>query len=292
MIKREDGFTLVELLVASTIMIVVLSATLALFEHFSVDAQSNNAQNDAQDTARIAIDRMARSMRNHAAAAPDQFVGIDKVTDYDLVFQTVDKPKPAGSANSRNVRRVRYCLDSSVSSNERIWEQSQTWTTAATPAVPSTASCPDPAWATKTVIANHIVNTYPATPRPVWTADSAQVSHVASIRTALYIDMDPLRRPDEQPLSTTIFLRNTNQAPDAQFTFLVNQNGSVVLNATGSSDPEGERITYTWYEGSTIIGQGLTSIWSDATQGSHTVTLTVTDQSGLSESSNQTVVIP
>ena len=290
--RREDGFTLVELLTAVSIMAVVLGATLSLFEHFTVTTQRNIAQNDAQDHARTAVDRIVREMRNHGAAAPDQELGIDRATETDLIFQTVDRPKPAGSANSRNVRRVRYCFDSFDPANGRLWFQSQSWTTATTPALPPTASCPSSGWDEERLLVEHIVNRYNGQNRPVFSPDSTQASHVSSIRTSLWIDMDPLELPAEQQLATSIFLRNQNQAPEAAFTFLVSQNGSVVLNATGSSDPEGERIKYTWYQGSTIIGEGLTATWPDPGSGSYTVTLTVTDQSGLNESTSQTVVVP
>ena len=292
MIRREDGFTLVELLTSVSIMAVVLGATLSLFEHFTVTTQRNISQNDAQDRARTALDKIVREMRNHAAAAPDQQLGIDRATETDLIFQTVDRPKPVGSANARNVRRVRYCFDSFDPANGRIWVQSQSWTTAATPAIPPTASCPSSGWDDQRVVADHIVNSYNGQNRPVFFPDSTQVSHVSSIRTSLWIDMDPRKLPAEQQLATSIFLRNQNQAPEGTFTYLVSQNGSVVLNATGSSDPEGERITYNWYQGSELIGQGLTATWPDPGSGSYTVTLTVTDQSGLNESTSQTVVVP
>ena len=119
--RREHGFTLVELLVAVTIMTVVLGATLAVFDVFTKTQNVNQSQNDAQDQARNALDRMERRFRDHAAPAPDQQLGIDKATPYDVVFETVGTPKPAGSQNSRNAQRVRYCLDSSVPTNERIW---------------------------------------------------------------------------------------------------------------------------------------------------------------------------
>lgn len=290
MIKREEGITLIEIMVSITIMIVVISATLFAFERFNVTSSRNLDQNDAQAQARNALDLMAKQLRNHAAPAPDQPLGIDKVGSYDLVFQTVDTAKPAGSLNSRNVRRVRYCFDDSVPGNGKIWTQSQTWTSAATPAVPSTASCPDPAWSSQQVIASRLTNKYNGQTRPVWVPNSADVKHVSSIRTELFADMDPARLPKEQALDTTIYFRNENQAPDATFTYFVSPNGTIVLNATGSSDPEGGRLTYDWYDGNTSAGHGLTTSY-DPGPGTYTITLTVSDETGLSESVSQSITV-
>jgi prepilin-type N-terminal cleavage/methylation domain-containing protein len=291
--SRQEGFTLVELLVAMTVMLIVLFATFGAFEKFTVTSQKNTDQNDQQAQARNALDLLSRQMRNHAAAAPDQQLGIDKAASYDLVFQTVDTPKPGSTANSHNVRRVRYCLDSSVPDNEKLYFQFQEWTTAATPAVPTTLVCPDPAWpGTPRILADHIVNRVNGQNRAVWTPNSAVTSHVSTIETQLYIDLNPARLPSEQGLDTSISLRNENQAPVGTFSASVNANGTVVLNATGSYDPEGDRISYEWRDGSTTIGQELAFTWDDATSGSHDISLIVTDLAGLSETTTQTVVVP
>src|SRR2546423_13473968 len=92
-------------------MIIILGATLTTFEQFVFTSNRNQEHNDSATAARNTLDLLARQLRNHVAAAPDQQLGIDKATPYDIVFQTVDQPKPAGSANLRNVRRGRYCPD-------------------------------------------------------------------------------------------------------------------------------------------------------------------------------------
>jgi type II secretory pathway pseudopilin PulG len=288
----ERGFTLIELLISATLMILVLGATLTTFEHFVVNSNKNQDQNDAASAARNAMDLIARQLRNHAAPAPDQQTGVDRADPYDLIFQTVDGPKPAGSANQKNVRRVRYCLDESVPNNERIWMQSQTWQTAPTPPVPSSVICPDPAWETTSVLLDHVTNKVNGKNRPVWFPNDPVLTHVSSIQTELFVDRDPTRSPPEQRLDTTIFFRNENQPPRAQFSYVISANGSVALNATGSRDPESERVTYQWFDGPDVIGQGLAFTWDDPTSGTHTIKLVVTDSSGLSESTSQQVTIP
>jgi uncharacterized delta-60 repeat protein len=63
---------------------------------------------------------------------------------------------------------------------------------------------------------------------------------------------------------------------------------TVVLDGTGSSDPDNDSLTYEWREGSTLLGNGAT-LSTTLAPGSHTVTLIVTDPSGVS--APDTVVI-
>jgi prepilin-type N-terminal cleavage/methylation domain-containing protein len=287
--RREDGFTLPEVLVAMTIMMIVMLATLVTLDQFFFNAKKTERQNDAQDLARNSLDQIANRMRNDGAAAADQSIGIDKIGAYDVVFQVTAKTKPAGSANTTNTQRERYCLDSSVPTNEKIWRQTQTWTTAATPAIASTASCPDPAWTTQRVMLDHITNRNGGQNRSVWTANGADAAHTSSMRMQVFVDVDPNQPPTEQPLSTTIAFRNLNQPPIAQFSWTPSANGSIALNASGTYDPENDRVTYTWLDGTDVIGQGLAFTWEDVTPGNHSVTLTATDSAGIAESTTQTV---
>jgi type II secretory pathway pseudopilin PulG len=287
---REDGFTLVELLVSASIMIVVLGATLGAFEAFTTQGTVNESANDSQSRARTAIDQLTRKLRNVAAEAPDQQLGIDKATGTDLVFQVVDPTKPSGSLNVKNVRRVRYCLDSTLPTNEKLWTQTQSWTTAATPAVPATASCPDPSWGSQAIVVDHVVNNNGQT-RAVWSFDSSQISHISTVTTKLYVDYNPGKPPPEQELDTSVYLRNENQPPVAQFTYVVNPNLSVDLNASDSYDPESGSISYQWFDGTTPIGQGMAFQWEDPGAACHNVTLTVSDDSGASESTTQNVPV-
>ena len=119
-----------------------------------------------------------------------------------------------------------------------------------------------------------------------------QIKHISQVVTQLFVDRDPTKSPPEQELDSTVAFRNENQAPNATFSYLVNANGSVVLNATGSRDPEGDPLTFTWDDGGTPIGQGLAFTWDGPSSGDHTITLTVTDWSGLSDTSTATVTVP
>ena len=83
------------------------------------------------------------------------------------------------------------------------------------------------------------------------------------------------------------------QMPDADQTVTdTDNNGSqqVTLNGSGSSDPDGSITSYVWKEGSTQIATGVSPSVTLAV-GTHTITLTVTDNGSPALTDTDTVVI-
>src|SRR5439155_11833073 len=119
-LRQESGLLLMELLLASTLLIVVLGATLTSFTTFESNSRINELQNDNQEAVRAAVDQMSRELRNHAVSTQQAPQGIVSLGDYDVVFQSVAPTKPAGSANDQNIDRIRYCLDTSNLRNEKL----------------------------------------------------------------------------------------------------------------------------------------------------------------------------
>jgi hypothetical protein len=82
---------------------------------------------------------------------------------------------------------------------------------------------------------------------------------------------------------------NADAGPDQLVIDYDNSGGELVtLDGSGSSDPNGSITSYVWKEGSTQIATGATPNVT-LTVGSHTITLTVTDNGGLT--ATDTVVI-
>jgi hypothetical protein len=287
--REESGFTLVELLLASVLMLVILGATLTTIDTFGRNADVNNRQNDAQEESRRATEQLAKELRNLASPTDYDPKAIKRAMAQDLIVQSVADTKPAGSLNARNTQFVRYCYDKA---NSRVIRQRLTWTTATDPAFPSSTDCSmsTTGWATYEVVAQNVVNDA----RPLFTYNSTDVLRISEIHTSLYVDVNPGTRPTETSLFTTVFLRNQNRAPVARFS-AVRSGTSIILNGSDSEDPEERALYYEWYKSGSPpqqIGEGIVYIYP-APPGDNTVFLRVKDQADLSnDAPEQTVCIP
>jgi prepilin-type N-terminal cleavage/methylation domain-containing protein len=306
-VREQGGFTLIEMLIASTLMLIVLGASLTGLEQFANTNRVNNEQNDAQETARDSIDKLALQLRNLALPTTLSPNSIDLASSYDLIFKTAEPGR----------RRVRYCLKTDAPASPGtglLYEQTQAaaGVGSADPPVPSTATCPvTPAsggWATATVVADHVVNKVSGKDRPVFffNAPGTQLNKITKVRSDLFIDLDSNRRPAETRISTGIFLRNQNQGPTASFTAAPGGTGTrrFLMNGSDSTDPEGRTLGFFWFIGASpnladtsnctsaqaagCIGVGVTldyTVPTSAGSGSQTFTLLVKDPGGLTASS-------
>jgi type II secretory pathway pseudopilin PulG len=292
-VRSEAGFTTMELLVATVLMLIVLGATFTQLGEFGRNTRSTEDQNDAQQKARQAMGQLTRELRNHAVANTAAPEGIALASPYDLIFETVGAQKPAGSQNTANVERVRYCLDSFNAQGSRLWTQRQRWTGATAPAVPVATGCPSILWGPGKIVAEHVVNRVGGAERPVFTYDAAVASEVRRVDMSLFVDTTLGREPKETRLQSGIFLRNANHAPVPSFTTSVTGSGVLMLDATPSSDAEGERLLYAWkIDGTTIPPTSALVDQPGLSSGTHTVELRVMDPGGLFASTQKTVVIP
>jgi prepilin-type N-terminal cleavage/methylation domain-containing protein len=103
-LRRDDGFTLIELLVAMAASLVVFGATLSILDSYLHQSSAATKRFDAQDQARIAVDRIVRDLRNVSSPLRTPKL-LERATPYDLVFQTIGTPS---GANVSGIKRVRY----------------------------------------------------------------------------------------------------------------------------------------------------------------------------------------
>lgn len=295
----ERGVTLIELLVSMTIALAGFGMVLTVVEVFMRDTAATQRNNEAQDLARSAIDRLAVGVRN-AIAGPAVTPSVVEVAGpYDLVFQTVDPRTLSGGSNTINAMRVRYCLDGS-STNGTLYLQTQRWTTATAPAIGDTTACPGATgWnGAPRAVATNLTNRAQADPanRPVWATQPsapATPAEIATINTNLIVDLAPGARRSERRLQGGVSLRNANRPPTAAFT--VNQvRGYVIGNATSSTDPDGDPLSYQWYVNG-VERVGETSPQFDcaglAPGSTHTFKLRVTDSGKLTAEYQTTVTV-
>lgn len=307
--RSERGeFNLVGVLVAASLMIVVLSATLTVFNLFYNNENDAQKRAEADDRARVAVDQMAREMRNLATPTNLDPAAVDLATPFDMVFETVSPTlasgltNPSSTNNPTNVERIRYCLSPTAADGTRnLYRMEQLPAAlAAGTAMPSTSACPGNGWSNARAVATALSNTYGGANRSAFTFNSATLNQITRVHVDLFVDTDPTRQPREQEISSGVYLRNQDRPPTASFTYTL-QSGLVTLNASGSSDPDNDPLSYCWYDSTYTgpsVGQcgagsvGDTPVLRYRTTGAHTFTLTVADPSGLSSSSSQSITVP
>jgi prepilin-type N-terminal cleavage/methylation domain-containing protein len=288
-VRDQSGFTLIELLISMSLITVVVMATITAFVSFNRNERVNRLQNEAQDEARMTMERLSSQLRN--LASPNDFTpeSVEKAEPYDLVFLTVDAVKPVGSANARNIKRVRYCMGTVTNGKASLIRQEQTWQVEDPPPAFATSGCPNASWGNNTVVAEDVVNTAQATPVPVFTftPGPSPVSAIAAIRANLVVDTNPGAAPVATDLKSGVFLRNQNRAPVASCTAQYAGTGKqVALNGSASEDPEGFNLkTYKWYADGKLTdppdAEGVVAVWTALTSGTHTFRLHIEDQGGL-----------
>lgn len=283
LVAEERGVTLVELLTVIVLSGIVMGATLTTFTNFERTTAVNQRQNDAQEQVRVGLAGLARELRNLASPTDQLPEAVRRAGAQDLVFQSV---------SSTQTRRVRYCYDDA---GGRIWRQVQYEPFSD----PSTTACPDSAWGSERSAVQNVVNDT----RALFSYNSTELTSITEITTSLWVDVNPGEAPVESTLQTSIFLRNQNRAPTAQFTAAVS-GSTIVLNGSGSTDPESKALDYYWYDAGEsgnaeecgtlpdevpqtgCVGAGIVFNYEPATAGTRTVHLVVRDPAGLTDAAD------
>lgn len=297
--RHHDGFTLIEVLVAMALALIVLTATLSALNVFTRDSQAITQRNDAQNQARLAMDRMALQLRNIASPITQPKL-LEDAGEWNIVFQTIGTPS---GQNTSGAERVRYCIPADTNpgtrSDEALFEQVETWSAAAPPTMPSswadTSACPDPNY--PYTVVNSVMNRYQGdTSRCAFAYNgtctySGDLSAIDTVGIDLFVNPTPGLFGAQTELRSAVYLRNEERSPVASFTYTPLGNGSVLLNAGTSYSPSGESLAYRWSCSGSVpcTNSGAVFVWKPGS-GTYTVTLTVTDQAGLPDSQTQTGV--
>lgn len=295
--RQQDGIGLIELVMAMTLSVVVLGATMTVFDGMWGRQRSVEQHAEAQDGARKATAVLARHLRNLSSATgygtmSHRPEAVELAQPYDMVFKAAAE-RTAGpiAGNETRLERVRYCLD--AAGTLRVQTQSATAYTAAPPATGACAAAPGPGWSTSRVVIEGVSNRAGGAARPLFRygtdtawlpyGDPSVLDDVTRVQTDIAVDPDPLRRPVESRLVTSLFLRNQNRTPSASFTATVENPvaRTVLLDGSASSDPEAAELSYEWLDGATVVGRGVTLRLTAATGGVHRYALRVTDPAGL-----------
>jgi prepilin-type N-terminal cleavage/methylation domain-containing protein len=300
--SSQAGFTLVEVLLAMSLMLIVFAASLGVFAVMERGASRNQSLNESQQQARTATDQLARGLRNLASpydsADPLEQQPLELAEAHDLVYRTVSTEGAPTTGNPQNLERVRFCLGP----DRVLYRQRQTWT-GAMPARPADTACPGAGWTETRTTAANVVNgarpvfSYQGSPVPGTYSELTSVAPAdfptaIALRTTLYLDPDTAHAPRESTLTTRVFLRNQNRPPTASFTATA-AGRKITLNASQSDDPEGNRLTYQWFDNGAPMTDPATgaelapspnAIYSfNASPGSHALSVKVFDAGRLSD---------
>lgn len=305
-LRDQRGFTVIELMVSMTLAMMLFGATLTVYDSIQDEHKRVVEHNDAQDRARLTVERMARELRN--LASPSDFNtqtgtypnSVEKNDRYDFIFKSVDDANGASPLNPTAVQRVRYCLDD----NKTLWRQAQNATTF-TVVPPASAMCPELlGWTSTQKVAADVTNRadgrdralfhYTAEGRTLGYNDPEAITDTTRVEARLFLDPTPGRNPAEVRLSSSVLLRNQNQRPTAVMSEPKVTVRTVYLNGSASDDPEGEVLKFAWYDLSVSESEPFSTVVapviSYSEPGIHVYKLVVTDPSGLEDTAGPVTV--
>jgi Tfp pilus assembly protein PilV len=317
-VSDQQGMSLVELLVAMLISLLVMGILVGILTVVLNDNRYANFRSDAQADAQALIDRMSRDLRSAASTSAGASGLLEKAAPYDIVFETVNaNGGSAPSGDPADQIRVRYCLDS----NNTLWRQTQTLQTP-TDTIPDTGNCPNTTraggagWDTTFAELSDVTNEIGGdTTRPLFqygptgaapSSPYTSTSLIKSVEIHLIVDRNPGHLPGPTDLTSGVYLRNELGPPTAQFsvTKTPETNGTDInLNGSTSTDPNGQTLSYQWYQNVTCPSSGAPSSgaisgatsqqWDLGTYStSQTIALVVTNTGGLTSCQSTTVSVP
>jgi type II secretory pathway pseudopilin PulG len=274
-LSRRDGFTLVELLLASTLSLIVFGVTLTAWTSIYGSNRAVEKQQDNVQTARLAIDRAARQLRNLANPTVNAVNTISHASAYDFVFQTSDPSKTW----------VRYCSQISGGSTSRekatLWEHESKALSGLTEDMKSGCPSMSPDWTTRRKVVEAVTNQTGGIDRPIFRyecavgapagcpASTTEYSKIINVGLNLWVDAVREDTASELNVTTSVYLRNQNEAPKAQGGGSRYASKQILLNGSGSTDPEGRTLQYFWFEdappsASEIASTGCTAEYPSA----------------------------
>lgn len=271
-LRCEDGFTVIELLAAMTVMVVILFGTLGAFDAFSSESEANTKLTQAQDTARREIDLMTRAARN-ATPVGAQLEAITRPSAggavNDVIFGTY------GTDASTTPKFVRYCVNTITRS---LWREQSPNAIGADPG----GACPSAgAWTRQRLLNGTVANTASL---PAFTVDTAR----RAIGIDLRIDGGATSGSRPVALRSAAYLRSASgRAPNlaaGDITVTCSTNATTgkktALLSLGVATGASQSLNAEYSVGGIVVGSGAVRVAADSAVN---VGVTITNALGLKQ---------
>lgn len=290
----EHGHTLTELLAAMSIAVILFGAAITTFVTFLETSRKSDNQTQAQDTARKTMESLTSLLRNSMSTGANGAQPIQSAADYDIVFLATDNRTAVNATNNpRGLVYHRYCLGNANNKDETLWHQTAAYHSVNRSTPPATSKCPDIAWPTKERAATHLTNRIsPAVPLFIPTTEAGVITRIA---INARVDWNTAERPPATELRSEASFRNVNRGPTASMTCQGLANGHAICDASASSDPDGQALSYEWTVAGTLLSNEKTYRLDYAglpPGATRTITVKVTDSGGSTSTTTKTVRIP
>ncbi len=270
----EDGFTLVELIVAMGITLILIFAALLAFDNFNSGVASSSRRTEAEDTARRSVSRIVSVLRDAGAPPPASGAQPETVISAggnDLVFRTTAWPgESATGASGTHVARI--CVDGATG---KLWFDGLRAGTVGSPSPGGACPSTSPGW-THVELASGVVN---SAAEPVFRYGSG--SPVRAVGISLRLEGGTAARTRPLALHSGSAMRGAlaPRVTPGDITVGPCQSGRALLTLNASGG--GETLRGVTLSASGAITAGGNSILVTATSASTEVAVTVTNALGL-----------
>jgi PKD repeat protein len=126
------------------------------------------------------------------------------------------------------------------------------------------------------------------------TLRDADVIHTYSLPgnyTVILTTTDNAGDTDKDVTEAIVGVGNIAPVADAGGPYIAEANAAVRFNGSGSFDPDGSSVTYSWDFGDGTMGSGVAPLHTYSANDSYTVNLTVTDEDGITDAAAAAVVV-